>query len=277
MASLGISDSRNQRWLHDHWKVLLPVLDYLWLLAVGLFFAILLAQEVGYRLSQRTRLNSDHENHEQIVSLRDAMLLLLSFVLGFTFSMALTRYDLRCELVVNEATAIRTTSLRAEMLPEVQQAKLLDLLCQYADAHVQLYEANLDVDRGQAALEQTKQLQDKMWDTGVAISRLDRSSVFAAFTESLNETIALDEKWRAAIENRIPSVIWCLIMFMTLLAAFTAGYSLHKRFWFGTVLLPLTFAVVISLIVDLDTPSGGFIGAGHQSTVRLQRDLHCNR
>ena len=257
--------------------MLLSLLDYPWRLAVGLFFAILMAQEVGYRLSQRIRVNSDPQNHEQIVSLRDAMLLLLSFVLGFTFSMALTRYDLRRELVVNEANAISTTSLRARMLPEAQQARMLDLLRQYVDTRVRLYDAGLDVHLRQAALEQGKLLQDQMWDTSVAISHLDRSSVFAAFTDSLNETIALDEKWRTATENRIPPVIWCLIMFMTLLAVFTAGYSLHKRFWFATVLLPLTFAVLISLIVDLDAPSSGLIGQGHETTSRLQQDLHRER
>lgn len=261
-----------------HWKIApFSLLDYPWLLAVGLFLAIFMTQELGYRLSQRTRVNSDHENHEQIVGLRDAMLLLLSFMLGFTFSMALTRYDLRYELLVDEANAINATSLRAQMLPEDQQGKLLDLLRQYVESRVELDDAGLDVHRRQAALDQAECLQHQLWGTSVAISRHDRSSVFAEFMKSLNDAMSLDEKRRAAMENRIPSMIWFLIMFITLLAVFTAGYSLHKRFWFATILLPLIFAAVISLIADLDAPNSGLIRAGREITTRLQQDLHRER
>lgn len=252
------------------------LLDYPWLLGAGLFFLIFAVLEAGYRLALRTRVNSDHEKHEQILSIRDALLVLLSFVLGFTFAMALSRYDLRCDLIVNEANAISATSLRVRMLQEVQQAELLDLLRQYADSRMELYNAGLDAPRRQAALDRAKQLQNQMWDTSVTISQQDRSSVFAEFMHSLNETIGLDVKRRAAMENRIPLVIWCLIIFIALLSVFAAGYSLHKRFWFAAVALPLTLSVVIAMIADLDAPSSGFTGTGHETTLRLQQDLHRN-
>ena len=251
--------------------------DYPWFLAVGLFFIIFVALEIGYRLASRTRVNADHEKHEQIISTRDSLLVLLSFVLGFTFAMALTRYDLRCDLMVNEANAIRTTSLRARMLSEVQQAELLDLLRQYADSRMELYAAGLDTTRQQAALDRAKQLQDQLWNTSVVISLHDRSSVFAEFMNSLNQTIDLDVNRRAAIENRIPVVIWCLIIFVALLTAFSVGYSLHKRFWFAAVVLPLTLSVVIAMIADLDAPSSGFTGTGQETISRLQQDLRRNQ
>ena len=225
-------------------------------------------------MALRTQVNCDQELHEQIVSLREAMLLLLSFVIGFTFSMALTRYDQRCDLVVAEANAISTTSLRVGMLPDAHQVELLNTLREYADSRMRIYEAGLNRQRMEAALNQGTQLQNRLWDASVAIGRQDRSFVFAAFMDSLNETMDLDSKRRAAAENRIPFIVWVLIMFITFLAAFTAGYSLHRRFWFAAVALPLTFAVVVALIADLDAPYSGFTGAGHDTTLRLQEQLH---
>lgn len=249
------------------------IFDYPWFLALGLFSGIFIALETGYRLAIRTQVNADEEQHEQIVSLREAMLLLLSFVIGFTFSMALTRYDQRSDLVVAEADAITATSLRVGMLPYAQQAELLDLLSEYADSRVQLYEAGLNGQRREAALNQSTRLQSQLWNASVAIGRQDRSSVFAAFMDSVNQTIDFDAKRRAAMENRIPVIVWFLIIFITLLAAFTAGYSFHRRLWFATLALPLTFAVVVALIADLDAPSSGFTGSGHEATVRLQQRL----
>jgi uncharacterized membrane protein YbjE (DUF340 family) len=256
---------------------LVALMDYPWLLAVGLFFLIFIALEIGYRLAARTRVNSDGEKHEQILSMRDALLVLLSFMLGFTFAMAVSRYDLRVRLMIDEADAISATSLRARMLSEAQQASLLDLLRRYADARTELYDAGLDARRRQAAQEQSKQLQDQLWDTSVAVSRQDRSSVFAEFMLSLNQTISLDVKRRAAMEDRIPGVIWCLIIFIALLSAFALGYSLHQRFWFAAVALPFTLSVVIAMIADLDAPSSGFTGTGHETMLRLQQDLHRKR
>jgi hypothetical protein len=251
--------------------------DHPWPLAGGLFFSIFVTLELGYRLALRTRVNSDREKHEAIVSLRDALLLLLSFVLGFTFAMAMGHDDLRYELVVTESNAIKEASLRARMLPEVQQAKLLDLLRQYGDSRMELYEAGLNPQRRQAALDQAKELQKRLWDTSVAISLQDRSSLFVAFTQSLNEIIGLDVKRRAAMENRIPFVIWCLIIFVALLTGFSVGYSLHRRFWFAELVLPLTLSAVIGLIADLEAPSSGLTGAGHETIAILQQDLHRDR
>jgi hypothetical protein len=249
------------------------IFDYSWSLAIGLFLVIFAALEIGYRRAQRTQVNCNEQQHEQVVNLREAMLLLLSFVVGFTFSMALTRYDQRSALVISEANAIHAASLRVGMLPEDRQGELLDLLRQYADSRRRLYDAGFNRQQIQSALDEGTQLQGRLWAATVAIGSQDRSAVFAEFMESLNQTIALDSERRSAMENRIPLVVWCLILFITLLSAFTAGYSLHRRFWFTTLVLPLTFAVVISLIADLDAPYSGFTGSGHEATLRLQQEL----
>jgi hypothetical protein len=89
---------------------------------VGLFFALftglLVVVEAGYRFGLFTSANADEERHAQIVAARDGIEILLSLLLGFTLPMALPNYNLRKHLVIDEANAIGTTYLRAQMLPE---------------------------------------------------------------------------------------------------------------------------------------------------------------
>jgi hypothetical protein len=94
---------------------------------------------------------------------------------------------------------------------------------------------------------------------------------------ALNDAIGLDAKRLAARENRIPYITSCLIIFIALCSAFTAGYSLEKPFWLLSVALPLTISVTFSLIADLDAPSSGFTGTGYATTARLQQYLHSDR
>ena len=54
---------------------------------------------------------------DDVSTLEAAILGLLALMIGFTFAMALTRFDARRDAVVNEANAIGTTALRARLLP----------------------------------------------------------------------------------------------------------------------------------------------------------------
>lgn len=57
----------------------------------------------------------------QIGGIQGAVLGLLGLLLGFTFAMAVGRYDTRRGLVLKEANAIGTTYLRASLLPDTHQ------------------------------------------------------------------------------------------------------------------------------------------------------------
>jgi hypothetical protein len=249
------------------------IFDKPYLLFAVLFLASLAVLDAGYRISARTRINDDESHHEQITSLRDSLLVLLSLLVGFTFSMAVTRFELRRQLVIDEANAIGTTSLRAATLPEPQQAAVTQLLRQYADARADFALAALNSSQEQNAVRRSKELQKALWEQTAALSRQDRSAIAGLFIVTVNETIDLSEKRLAARENRIPVIIWTLITVIALLASFTTGYGLKRRFWFPAVMMPLMFACAVALIADLDSPTHGFIRTSHNSLVRLQQDL----
>ena len=82
--------------------------------AVPAFYGLV---EIGYRLGQRGR-RVGEKYHEQFAATRDQAGVLLSLLLGFTLAMALSRYDVRKQEIVEEANAIGTMQLRGELVPE---------------------------------------------------------------------------------------------------------------------------------------------------------------
>ena len=78
---------------------------------------VFLASEFGWRLGTRTE---GHGASGNIFALEQSLLALLALIVGFTFLMALTRFEGRREAVLNEANAIGTT---ARMSDPGQKAK----------------------------------------------------------------------------------------------------------------------------------------------------------
>jgi hypothetical protein len=90
---------------------------------------------------------------------------------------------------------------------------------------------------------------------------------------SLNETIDLQEKRIAALENRVPGAMWILIASVSVIAVFSRGLTLASRFWLTLVIVPITIAIVVALIADLDAPSSGLIRLDQRAMQRLKSDL----
>ncbi|HLH04820.1 MAG TPA: hypothetical protein VKX25_18785 [Bryobacteraceae bacterium] len=76
------------------------------------------------------------KRHEQVTASRDALGILLSLLLGFTLAIALPRYNLRRQLAVDEANAIGTNQLRAELLADPARGRIRNLLAEYVEARV---------------------------------------------------------------------------------------------------------------------------------------------
>jgi hypothetical protein len=249
------------------------LVEHPWTFFGVLFVLLVCVVEFGYRLGSAAGANAHEDVRESLVSTRDAVGLLLSLLLGFTLAMALPRYEERNKLLVDEANAIGTTALRAQMLPEPARGKTLQLLSEYADARLSFSTANLDGPEFQQSLARTKQLQNQLWQQSVGVAQQNPTPVTAIFVQSLNDSIDLTEKRIATLENRVPNVVWLLLVLMSILSCLTIGVSERRRFWFVMVISPLTIAIVMALIADLDAPRTGLIKVSQQSLRRVQQDL----
>ena len=248
-------------------------LDHPLLLAVCLFVFLMSVVETGFRLAVLTGANLDDDSREQIAASRDSLGILLSFMLGFTLAMALPRFDLRKHLVMEEANAIGTTSLRAGLLPEPQRSQVRVLLLQYVQVRHAYSQAPPGEREIATTIDRTKSLQSALWQKAEEAARQSPTAVTAQFVTSLNETIDLSEKRLSALENRIPATIWLMLLLIALMTCFTFGYWQRKRFWLVAVVSPLMIAIVMGLIADLDCSRSGFLRVDLRSLERVAQDL----
>jgi hypothetical protein len=86
-------------------------------------------------------------------------------MIGFTFSMALNRYDTRRSAVVDEANAIGTTDLRARMLPEPHASEVRKLLRDYVDIRIELSGARRNPTSWEEARQHSNAIQADLWNT----------------------------------------------------------------------------------------------------------------
>ncbi len=84
---------------------------------------ILAASEIGRRYGVRVVARSG----DNVSTLEGALLGLLSLLIGFTFAMALARFEARRDALLDDANAIGTTALRARLLPQPYSTKSLNL------------------------------------------------------------------------------------------------------------------------------------------------------
>jgi Protein of unknown function (DUF4239) len=252
----------------------MPVFDHPRALFLVLLVVLLAAVEIGQRIGMRMSVDSDSLRHEQLVAARDAIEFLLSLLLGFTLAMAISRFDQRKQLLVDEANSIGTTALRAQMLPESVSNKMLELLREYVDARVRFSSAKLNAPELLQSIATTKRLQNQMWEQSVVASKLAPNTITSAFIQSLNESIDLSEKRLSTLENRVPPSLWIALTLISVLACVTVGMTVRRRFWYVMAITPLIIAIVMGLISDLNNPRAGFLQTGRQSMDRLQQDLN---
>src|SRR5688500_15183798 len=103
-------------------------------IGVGLLLGLLAAVEAGYWIGRR-RVAAAQDGAPggggQVGAIQGAMLGLLGLLLGFSFAGAASRFIERQDLIVQEANAIGTAYLRADVIPEPHASELRQGLADY--------------------------------------------------------------------------------------------------------------------------------------------------
>ncbi len=255
---------------------LLYNLDLWFIFGVSIVF-FLMGDELGFRLGRRKRPTVDEDARSQIITIQGAMLGLLALLLGFTFSMAMSRFEVRKQQVLDESNAIGTTYLRAQLMPEPPRKEVSNLLRRYVEVRLQFYQAEIKGEGFQRAVEQTERLQLELWSRATAWAAQDPRAVTAGlFLQSLNETIDLHSKGLTALENHVPEIILVLLYFVALTAIGLLGYGCGlagRRNFMVTMVASVLIAAVILVIIDLDRPQRGLIRVGLGRMVELRQSL----
>jgi hypothetical protein len=251
---------------------LLLVFRYPVLLLVVAFFVLWLAAWIGAKRFHGLRQYVD-DHREDFGVVQSATLTLLALIIGFTFSMAVGRYDQRKNYEEEEANAIGTEYLRADFLSAAEAAKVRQLLRSYLDQRILFYTTR---DReGLARIDaKTAELQAELWAAVRAPVAAQATPVMALVASGMNDVLNTQGYTQAAWLNRIPAAAWALMSVIavgcTLLVGIGAKSPVNARV---LVILPLTVAVAFFLIADIDSPRQGVIQIAPQNLHSLAHSL----
>lgn len=253
----------------DAWLSEMPT----WGIALLLFVSITAAVAAGHRWLPK-KAQGDDKDDDQEGFLVTAVTGLLALLLGFTFSLAVDRFETRRVLVLEEANAIGTAYLRTQLLEEPHRARISDLLKRYVDLRIELSAEGAERDIAKVASNDA--LMNDLWREVMAAFPTIRGFDFSSsYLDSINAVIDLNTSRKVARVARVPGEIFVvLFIYIVAAAGVLGGYVLKgRRGRFTGIVLFALFSLSLLLIIDIDRPAGGGIKASQLPMILLKESL----
>ncbi len=237
------------------------------------FFLLALSAWIGARGCARLRARVA-ESGEDFRVIQGATLTLLGLLIGFTFSMALDRYDQRKNYEEEEANAIGTEYVRVDVLPPADAARVRPLLRDYVEQRVQFYTA-ADSEALAKIGAETSRLQMELWSAVQKPAAASPNPVTALAVAGMNAVLNSQGYTQAAWRNRIPVAAWVLLFLCAVCSNLLVGIGMKrpKESSILLMILPLVVSVALMLIADIDSPRRGVIKVVPQNLVTLAASL----
>jgi len=262
-------------------ELLASIADTSLLLMGSLLFVILfVAKEIGYffgyRKYQRTTLreqNTEDSGDRVRASagfITGGMLALLAFLLAIALSNADNRYEERRNVVLAEANAIGTAWLRAGAQGSEAGVAIQRLLVEYAEVRLETSKGLRNPEVRAHLLERTAVLQDEIWAIAGTIARAAPNPISAQLLASLNEVFDLALSHRRAFEARVPTHVFRILLWTSLIAIAALGFHLGLLGSHQFVLSALLILIWVSsmvLISDINRAGQGWVGVSSEPLV----------
>jgi len=242
-----------------------------------LFILIILFKEIAFRIGRYVRNQSDTEVKKLTGAVQASTLGLLALLLGFTFSMAMQRYDHRNQALIDEVNAIGTASLRSQLLPAKYRNEVAVLFEKYIDLRIAI--GKIDLTKHEERKKYNKEIadiQNNLWSLGVLAASDDpRPVTSGAFITSLNAVIDSQGKRNALLQMHVPEVVLLLLFVVFISTGGILGYSAGlsgKRVAIPTIMVSFLISLIVFIIIDLDRPKRGLIQVDQGIMVELKKN-----
>jgi hypothetical protein len=214
-------------------------------LMAAFFFGMWCSALVGHRYGRRRVETVGESAAEGTGVVEAAMFALLGLLIAFTFATAYGRFNMRRDLVVQEANAIGTAYLRLDLLPAESQAPLREKFQAYVDSRLRFWEDLTHPDAAREDLGTSTRLQSEIWSEAVNASE-DTSTA-----RMLNAILA-----------RPPTLIFAMLFVLAVLCAWLIGYAMalaKKPNWLHIVGYAAMVTLTVYVILDMEYPRYGLI------------------
>ncbi|MBK9323523.1 MAG: DUF4239 domain-containing protein [Bdellovibrionaceae bacterium] len=185
-----------------------------------------------------------------------------ALLVGFTFSMAISRYEARRELVVKEANAIGTAYLRTKTLPAPYDRSSQALLLSYLERNVQFGAMTYSHEDLRETLLDLNRHQERLWKVAQEMTTKFRGPIEALYLSALNEAFDIRNERLRALQNKLPASVLIILLITLSISIISLGFAervSQRKAGLWVFLLSVVFAIAITLIIDLDRPRLGLI------------------
>lgn len=239
---------------------------------IGTAVFILISFEVGYQISKYAQSHYKGKIGTSQGPMVGGILAMLAFVLAFTFSMAASRFDDRKVTVLNEANAINSAYLRADLIAQPHRTEVKRLLREYVDIRLHGLK-NMEV-----ALTRSLELHELLWEQATLAAEKNPQALNLLLIQSINEVVNIHHKrLTVAILDRIPDVIWLTLYAITAFAMVAAGSQVglaSTRRLNQVIPMVLAFSALITLVADLDRPAQlGLIKVSQEAMSTIEKNM----
>ena len=245
---------------------------HLVVIAVVLFFVLVVCLEFGYRLGAE-RVKTMPNAHEGFGTIEAAVFGLFGLLLSLSFFGAASRLDARRQLIVQEANAIATAYMRMDLLPSAEQPEVRRLFRDYLDERIRISETS-DEAAALAEMRHSVKLQQAIWSAAVLATKegVPGAPLFAA---AINQMAEIARAKAIAVQTHLPELVFGFLIAASLLSGMVAGFGIARgqRNWLSVLAYALIVSLTIYVMLDMEYPRAGFIRIGAaDDAMRALRD-----
>jgi hypothetical protein len=227
-----------------------------------------LATRLGAAIRKKRLMGEDVR--EDFGTILATTLTLSGLIIGFSFSMAINRYEQRKNYEEAEANAIGTEYVRADLLLPEDASQVRTLLRQYLDQRLAFYTVR-NAEQLRQIEARTAQLQNDLWAAVRRSASTQPTPVVALGVSGMNDVLNSQGYTDAAWLNRIPTGAWFLMAAIAVTSQVLVGYGARNAKVEGALftVLPLVVSISFLLIADIDSPRRGIIHVRPQNLTIL--------
>jgi len=232
--------------------------------AVSLLITMLVCLELGRRYGLKKGKDESESAKAGKRIVEGAFFGLLSLLIAFSFSGAVSRFDHRRELIISESNDVGTAYLRVDLMSPEAQPRMRELFRSYLDSRIAMYHAIPNLEAAKEYRDRSMDLQGQIWNLAVMSTPAPGSHPECGklLLPALNSMFDVSNSRTWAALTHPPAIIYVLLYLIALICAFLAGNSLSSatsNIHVHVLAFALLTCASVYVILEIEYPRVGFI------------------
>lgn len=249
-----------------------------WPLIIAILLLMIGANEIGFRAGSSPHQKESESSRSVSNALKASIFGLVAFLLGFSFSITTSRHEARRKVVLDEANAIGTCYLRAELLPSPFGEQIQDSLREYVQARLDYFDQAQDPAALESNTGKMNRLTEQLWEqVEGAVERNAQIAHTSQIIPAANEVIDLHSTRAWVAESHLQPIVLMMLLACVLVSSLLVGHSSgqagrrHVGLWLAFNVL---FSMVLFVVLDFDRPSRGLVQVNHGPMRELLQSMN---